>query len=80
MEGILIIRCVVTSCNNVASFRRFFFSVVPYVLLFGNSQRVDYVKSTAVFFEVFFPCSLTGTITHIVVGNLAPLHILWYTI
>jgi hypothetical protein len=31
-----------------------------------------------VFFEVFFPCSLTGTITHIVVGNLARnLVIMW---
>jgi hypothetical protein len=33
-----------------------------------------------VIFEVFFPCSLTGTITHIVVGNLAPLYKLWLPI
>jgi hypothetical protein len=28
------------------------------------------VGSVPVFFEGFFPCSLTGIITHIVVGNL----------
>jgi hypothetical protein len=34
-------------------------------------------REGAVIFEVFFPCSLTGTITHIVVGNLVPLYKLW---
>jgi hypothetical protein len=33
------------------------------------------VECTVMIFEVFFPCSLT--ITHIVVGNLAPLYKLW---
>jgi hypothetical protein len=43
----------------------------------GNSAIDAHGRLAPLFFEGFFPCSLTGTITHIVVGNLAPLHILW---
>jgi hypothetical protein len=42
----------------------------------GDVDLVGVRELQPVFFEVFFPSSLTSNITDIVVGNLAPLHIL----